>query len=265
MLEIFQYDFMVRAFIAGAIVALLAPAIGIFLVVKRYSLLTDTLSHVSLIGIAIGILAGLNPIITAVVISIIAALSMDKLRSGKKIFGEATLNLFLSGGLALSIILFSVSKNLNTNIFTYLFGSITTVTSFDLYLISSLGAGIFAIVILLFKRFFITAYDEELAQANGLPVSALNAVLMILAAITVSISMRIVGALMVGALMVIPVLTALQFGHSFLKTFLFGLAASLISVCSGLFISFYLGLPSGASIVCASLILFIISLLTNKR
>jgi zinc transport system permease protein len=265
MLEIFQYDFMLRAFAAGAIIGILAPAIGIFLVVKRYSLLTDTLSHVSLVGIALGLFLGINPIFTAIGVSSVAAVSMDKLRHGKKIFGEASLNLFLSGGLALSIIIFSLSRNLNATIFTYLFGSIATVTSQDVQIISILGTCIMLVLIILFKRLFLTSYDEELAQANGLPIQLLNFILMVLAAITISISMRIVGALMVGALMVIPVLTATQFGHSFLKTFFYGLIASLLAVFSGLFASFYLNLPSGATIVCASLLLFILSLLSRKK
>jgi zinc transport system permease protein len=265
MLEIFQYDFMIRAFAAGLIIAILAPSIGIFLVVKRYSLLTDTLSHVSLVGVALGLLTGINPVLSAIVVSAIAAIGMEKLRHSKKIFGEATLTLFLSGGLALALIIFGLSKGLNVNIFTYLFGSIATVTTGDLRLMGGFGLGIFLIIIFLFKRFFIVAYDEELAQANGLPIKLLNFILMILAAITISISMRIVGALLVGALMVIPVLAATQFGRSFGKTFFYSLGISLIAVITGLFASFYLNLPSGAAIVISSLILFAISLLLNKK
>lgn len=265
MLDIFQYDFMIRAFIAGFIIAILAPSIGIFLVVKRYSLLTDTLSHVSLVGIALGLLLGFNPILVAIIVSAIAALGMERLRHAKKIFGEAALTLFLSGGLALALIIFSLSKGLNVNIFTYLFGSIATVTLPDLYLMGGLGAVIFIIICLLFKRFFIVAYDEELSQANGLPIKLLNFILMILAAVTISISMRIVGALLVGALMVIPVLAATQFGKSFKTTFIYSLVISLIAVNAGLFASFYLNLPSGAAIVVSSLLLFVISLIVNKK
>ncbi|MBI2037647.1 MAG: metal ABC transporter permease [Candidatus Magasanikbacteria bacterium] len=265
MLEIFQYDFMIRAFIAGLIIAVLAPSIGIFLVVKRYSLLTDTLSHVSLVGVALGLLSGINPVLTAIAVSIIAALGMEKLRHAKKIFGESVLTLFLSGGLALSLIIFSASKGLNVNIFSYLFGSIATVSENDLKMMAGFGLFILLIIYFLFKRFFITAYDEELAQANGLPIKLLNITLMILAAITISISMRIVGALLVGALMVIPVLTATQFSKSFLKTFLYGIGISLLSVIIGLFASFYLNLPSGAAIVISALLLFVLSLIINKK
>ncbi|OGH92092.1 MAG: metal ABC transporter permease [Candidatus Magasanikbacteria bacterium RIFOXYD2_FULL_39_9] len=265
MLEIFQYDFMLRAFVAGFIISILAPSIGIFLVVKRYSLLTDTLSHVSLVGVALGLLAGINPIITAIGVSVVAALGMEKLRHAKKIFGESILTLFLSGGLALSLIIFGLSRGLNVNIFTYLFGSITTVSAGDLRLMGGFGFVIIIIIYTLFKRFFITAYDEELAQANGLPIKFLNLTLMILAAVTISISMRIVGALLVGALMVIPVLAATQFGKSFLKTFFYSVGISILSVTTGLFASFYLNLPTGATIVMSALILFVISLAINKK
>lgn len=265
MLEIFQYDFMVRAFIAGLIIAILAPTIGTFLVIKRYSLLADTLAHVSLFGVAMGLLVGVNPIITSIGASTIAALGIDRLRRVRKIFGESVLALFLSGGLAASLIVFGLAKGLNAGIFSYLFGSIATVSSPDLYLIGIFGFCILIFIILLFKRLFIMAYDEELSQANGLPVGFLNLILMIFAAITISLSMRIVGALLVGALMVVPVLTATQFGQSFVKTFAYSLIFSLLSVICGLFASFYLGLPSGAAIVAMALIFFVLSLLVNKK
>lgn len=265
MLEIFQYDFMLRAFIAGLIISVLAPSIGIFLVVKRYSLLTDTLSHVSLVGVALGLLAGINPILMAIIVSIVAALGVEKLRHAKKIFGESVLTLFLSGGLALSLIIFGLSRGLNANIFTYLFGSITTVSAADLRLMGGFGFVIIIIIYTLFKRFFIATYDEELAQANGLPVKFLNLTLMVLAAITISISMRIVGALLVGALMVIPVLAATQFNKSFLNTFFYSVIISVLSVTAGLFASFYLDLPTGATVVISALILFVISLVINKN
>ena len=263
--EIFQYDFMVRAFAAGLVIAVLAPTIGVFLVVKRYSLLADTLAHVSLLGVAVGVLTGINPIISSIIASTLAALGVDKLRKSRKIFGESVLALFLSGGLAASLIIFSLAKGLNASIFSYLFGSIATVSSQDVYLISIFGLIIFLAILLLFKRLFIMAYDEELSQANGLPTTFLNTLLMICAAITISLSMRIVGALLMGALMVVPVLTATQFSRSFLKTFAYSIVFSLLAVIAGLFISFYLGLPSGAAIVAVALLLFILSLVINKK
>jgi len=265
MLSIFQYDFMVRAFIAGIIIALLAPLIGVFLVVRRYSLLADTLSHVSLVGVATGVLFKFNPILGAVVVSTVAALGMEKLRESRKMFGESILALFLSGSLAVALVLLGLAHGLNVNIFSYLFGSITTVSKNDLYIIGALGLVVGVVIVLLFKKFFLVSYDEELAKANGLPVSFLNATLMVLAAVTVSLSMRIVGVLLIGALMVIPVLTAVQLGTSFFKTALYAIVVSVFSVMVGLIASFYLNLPSGGTVVVVALMVFALSLLLSKH
>ena len=265
MLQIFQYDFMIRAFIAGLIIGVLAPAIGVFLVVRRYSLLADTLSHVSLVGVSAGVLFGFNPILGALVVSSAAAFGMERLRESRKIFGESILALFLSGSLALALVLLSLSHGLNVNVFSYLFGSITTVTNQDLLIIGLFGLLVLVTVLGLFKKFFLVSYDEELAKANGLPVRFLNVTLMVLAAVTVSLSMRVVGVLLIGALMVIPVLTATQFGTSFLKTAVYAVGLSLAAVIIGLFSSFYLNLPSGATIVVTALIFFGLSLLFNKK
>jgi zinc transport system permease protein len=265
MLELFHYDFMVRAFVAGLVIAVVAPVIGIFLVVKRYSLLADTLAHVSLLGVAAGILLNINPVIGALVASTLAAFGIEKLRETRKIFGESVLALFLSGSLALALVLLGLGHGLNVNIFSYLFGSITTVSHNDLWIIGICGGAVILATLLLFKRFFIIAYAEELAKANGLPVAALNILLIVMAAVTVSISMRVVGILLVGALMVIPVLSATQFKLGFAKTAVLAVVLSLIAVISGLVASFYLNLPSGGTIVAAALVVFGVSLVVNKK
>ena len=262
---IFQYDFMIRAFIAGAIIAIVAPVIGIFLVVRRYSMLSDTLAHVSLVGVAGSIAFNFNPIAGALIASILAAIGMERLRQTRKFFSESVLSLFLSGSLAVAIIMLGLAHGLNVNIFSYLFGSIATVSAFDVGIIALCGVAVLGTIAVLFKRFFIVSYDEELAQANGLPVTLLSLVLMVMAAVTVSISMRVVGILLVGALMVIPVLSATQFGRSFFKTAVIAAAISLLAVMSGLFVSFYLDLPSGGTIVLITLVLFIASLSLNKK
>ncbi|HEU0050860.1 MAG TPA: metal ABC transporter permease [Patescibacteria group bacterium] len=263
--EIFQYGFMDRAFIAGFIVAILAPLIGLFLVVRRYSLLADTLSHVSLVGVATGLLLGFNPLAGALGASTIAAIGMERLRTNRKIFGESILALFLSGGLALALVLLSLANGLNVSIFSYLFGSIATVTSQDLFVMVVCGVLIAGLMLFLFRRFFLISFDEELAKVNGLPVVYLNILLMVLAAATVALAMQVVGSLLVGALMVIPVLTAIQFGKGFKMTAALGIMISLLAVISGLIISFYLNLPSGASIVVLCLIFFSAGLVLNKK
>lgn len=265
MLDILQYDFMVRAFGAGLIIGIIAPLIGLFLVVKRYSLLADTLSHVSLVGVALGILFNFNPMLGALITSCITAFGIEKLRESRKIFGESILALFLSGSLAIAIVLFSWTRGQNVSIVNYLFGSITTVSSSDIGIIGGFGLIVLLTTIVLFKRLFLVSYDEELAKASGLPVRTLNLILMVLAAVTVSLSMQVVGTLLMGALMVIPVLAATQFGSSFFKTSLYAIAFSVLSVIAGLFASFYLNLPSGGAIVVVTVLIFAISFLANKK
>ena len=260
MLEIFQYDFMIRAFMAGLMIAVIAPLIGIFLVVRRYSLMADTLAHVSLLGTAIGFLTKIYPFFTAIIVSILAAVGIEKLRASKKIMGESVLALFLSGSLALAVVIFSIVKGINVNIGSYLFGSISTVSSLDLLFISGLGLLVFTSIGLLYKGFFLISLDEELARASGIPVNLLNIILVVLAGITITLSMRVVGILLIGALMVIPVLTAFQFRRSFILTLILSVVFSILAVTIGLFTSYYFDLASGGTIVVISLIIF---LLTN--
>lgn len=265
MFEILQFDFMVRALIAGVAVAIIAPLIGMFLVVKRYSLMADTLAHVSFAGVALGLFLGaVNPVVTAIIASVVAAIGIERLRNSTKIFGESVLALFLSGSLAVAVILIGLAEGLNAGILNYLFGSITTVTVTDVVLISVLAVAVLAAIVVLYKEFFFISFDEELAQASGLRVKFLNGALVVLAAITVSLAARIVGVLLVGALMVIPVISAMQFGRGFRDTMLMAVMLSFVSVVTGLIASYYLDLASGGTIVVAALILFLLSLAAGK-
>jgi len=194
----------------------------------------------------------------------VASLGMEELRRTKKFFSESVLALFLSGSLAVALILFAISRGLNANIFAYLFGSITTVSRDDVVLIAILGILVVGTGILLFKRLFISSYDEELAEASGMPVRALNIILILMAAVSVSVGMRVAGALLSGALMVIPVLTASQFNKGFAATAALATGFSFVAVMTGLFASFYLNLPSGGAIVAVALIFFAASLVRTK-
>lgn len=251
--EFFQYGFLQRALLAGSIVAVVAPLIGIFLVTRRYSFMADTLSHVSLAGVALGALLGWHPILTALLASVAAAVTVDLLRSRGAVVGETALAIFLSGGLAVSSVLLGLGKGGALNLHAVLFGSITTVTADDVWLIAILGALSVAAVVLCYPGLFAIAQDEELAIAGGLPVRALNLLLVTLAAVTVSVTMRVVGVLLVGALMVIPVAAVLQLKRGFFVTLLLGIAIAVVSVWLGLYLSFVLSLPSGGVIVLCAL------------
>jgi zinc transport system permease protein len=265
MLAIFQYDFMLRAFAAGTIIGIIAPLIGSFLVARRYSLIADSLSHVALAGVAIGLLTGIYPIYSAIAVAVIVALLIEHLRSSKQISGEMALAIFLSGGLAIAITLISLGTGFNVDLFSYLFGSITTVTTTDIWTISILGLATLLIIILLYKELFFISFDEESARVSGLPTKTINNILIILAAITVGLAMRIVGILLIGALMVIPVVTAIQIARSFKQSLVLASILGLLSVILGLFAAYYLNLPAGGAIVILALIFLLLAIMVRKR
>lgn len=265
MLEIFQYDFMLRAFAAGIAVGIIAPLVGLFLVVRRYSLMADTLAHVSLVGVAIGAITGMHPVLAAMIASIVAALGVERLRRSRKLLGESVLAIFLSGSLAIATVLVGLTRGFNAGLLSILFGNITTVDPTDVWIISILAVLALVVIVVLSKELFLVAFDEELAQASGLRAALLNTVLVVLAAVTVSLSMRIVGVLLIGALMVIPAVAATQFGRSFRQTLLIALGISVLSVISGLFLSYYVGIPSGGAIVVVALFLFLLSTLVSRK
>ncbi|MDB4978360.1 MAG: ABC-type transporter, integral rane subunit [Candidatus Peribacteria bacterium] len=251
---------MQRAFVAGLMIAIIAPLIGIFLVTRRYALMADTLSHIALAGVALGVLIGVQPVVSAVLTAVIGAVSIETLRRKRAAQGEQLLSLFLSGGLAIAVILMSIAPGGNANFVSYLFGSITTVSQTDVSLILGLGLLVILTVTILYKKLFLLSVDEELAEAGGIKASIYNTILVILAAVTVSLSMRIVGILLVGALMVIPVLTGMQIARSFRHTLIIAVICSLLSVTGGLFISYYGNLASGGTIVICALGFFLLAL-----
>jgi zinc transport system permease protein len=259
-LEILQYNFMLRGLEAGVIVAIIAPLVGIFLVLRRYSLIADTLAHVSLAGIAIGALLGINPMITALGTTVIASLGIERLRNSKKVPGESALAIFLSGSLALAIVLLSLARGINTNLFNYLFGSILTVTASDVWLILILAVAVIFMLAAFYRELVYVTFDEEVAQTSGINVRRINTILIVLAALTVSLAIPIVGVLLISALMVIPVVTALQLRKNFIRTIIYAEIISIFSVIAGIFVSFYFNLAAGGTIVLIMITIFGISL-----
>jgi len=264
MLEFFQYEFIIRGLEAGILVAILAPLIGIFLVLRRYSLIADTLSHVSLAGVAIGLLAKINPIITALLATIISAVWIERLRLSKKVYGETALALFLSGGLALAVVIISLAHGFNVNLFSYLFGSIVTVKSTDVTIIATLSAVVIIILFAFYKELVYISFDEESAQVSGIPTRAINIIFILLASVVIALAIPIVGVLLVSALVVIPVITALQLKKSFKQTILWAELFSVVSVIAGIISSFYFDISPGGTIVLITIAIFSIVALWKK-
>jgi zinc transport system permease protein len=247
---------MQRALLAGAIIGTIAPMIGVFLVLRRLSLIADTLSHVALAGVAGGLLLQTYPLAGALVAALVGAVGIERLRTSGRLFGEAALAIFLSGGFAVAVVLISLARGFNVDLFSYLFGAITVVQPRDLWVIMLLGLVVLGAVALLSKELFAITFDEESARVQGLPVDLLNLLLTVLVAVTVVVAMRIVGILLTSALLVIPAVTALRLARSFRATLVVAIACSLLSVLAGMILSFYLDIAAGGAIVLAALALF---------
>lgn len=265
MFDIFQYAFALRALEAGVCIALIAPLIGMFLVLRRYSLIADTLSHVSLAGVSIGLLTGLNPLMTALVTSGGSALLMEHLRVKRRAYGDTALSLFLSGSLAIAIVLMSVGKGLNTAVFSYLFGSIVTVRTVDLLTIGIVGIGVVGFVLMYYRELVSISFDEEAAIVSGLPVARLNRLFVVVASSAIVLSIPIVGVLLISALMIIPVVTALQWKKGFTATLIIAEVISLVSTVGGIFLSFLLNTASGGTIVLLMLLIFGMVVFIQKK
>lgn len=265
MMEMFNYPFMQRALIAGIIIAILAAVSGSFIVLRRYSLLSETLAHVSLVGVSLGLLAGLSPLWMAVVASIFAAWLIEYLRSRHGLYSDSILAILLSGSLALSIVIISLAGSFNASLFSYLFGSILSVSSEDLWVMGIAGAVGMILLILFFKELYFIAFDEEVARTSGIAVTALNFMLVSIIALIIALSIRVVGTLLIGAMMVIPTVTAIRYGYGFFKTTYIAIGIALMSVFIGLSLSYVYALPSGAAIVMCLLLIFIFSLVVKRR
>jgi zinc transport system permease protein len=248
-MSILDVDFMRYAFAAGAIVGLLAPAVGFFLVQRGMSLIGDGIGHAAFAGVAAGYLLGISPVATALVTSVLAAVAIEWLRSRRGAAGDQALALVFYTGIAAGVVLISAAGALNANLFSFLFGSILTVTRSDLALVAALGIAGLGLIGVLYRGLIAVSLDPEGARVSGLPVAFLNAVLAGLAGVTIAVSMRVVGILLIAALMVLPVIAAGRLAWSIRSTFLLSLGIGLASVLAGLTVSYYADLAPGGAIV----------------
>ncbi|MDA8226596.1 MAG: metal ABC transporter permease [Desulfitobacterium hafniense] len=256
MLEIFQYDFMQKAFITGILIAIITPCIGVVVVLKRLSMIGDSLSHNSLAGVAAGLAFGLNPILGAVLFSIAAAFGIDRVRKSFPRYSEIAIAVIMSTGIGLAGILSGFVKN-SANFNSFLFGSIVAISDFELYLVIGLSAIVILAVIFLFKELFYITFDEEAARLAGIPIKSINFVFTLLTAVTISVSARTVGTLVISSLMVLPVATAMQIAKSYKQTVVFAVIFALIFTLSGLSISYYADFKPGGTIVLVGILTLI--------
>ena len=251
-LEALSYGFMQKALIAGIAVGLICSFMGTFLVLRRYSLFGDGIAHVAFGGISVGLFLGVFPLWTAFIVSIFGGIGLQKLRQSTKISGDAAVAVVLVSGLAVGVILVSSSGGFSVDLFSFLFGSILLISNEDTIMILAISSGIIATLVVLQKQFLHLTFNEEQAKLVGLRTTLLNYAFVILASITVVTSMRLVGILLISALIVIPNITAMMFGKGFKKTVCISMGISAISVIGGILLSYSLNLaPSGTIVVIA--------------
>ena len=264
-MEIFTLDFMQRAWLAGLVMAVLCPVIGCFLVLRRQSMIGDGLGHIAFAGVAGGVLMGFQPVLAAAVATVAGSVIIEKVRTRMRDFADMILAIFFYAGMGLAVVFTSLNHSGGVSLSGILFGSLMTISTVDLYIVGILGLFVVAFVVLLYRPLQYLTFDEVSARVAGLPVESLNLWLSVLTALTVALSMRVVGILLVGAMMVVPVGCALLVSRSFSGTILGGIAFGLLSVVAGMLLSYYASLAPGGTIVLTGVACFVLCLLFRRR
>jgi zinc transport system permease protein len=259
----FEYEFMIKAFIVGIVIAVITPSVGVVVVLKRFSMIGDTLSHASLAGVAAGLIGGINPVAGSIAACVLAALSIEAVRKLFPKYSEVALSVILSAGVGLAGVLTGFIQNA-ANFNSFLFGTIVAISDFELYLIIGAGAVILIAFLVMYKALLYMTFDEESAKLAGVPVRRVNFVFMLLIALTVSISVRTIGILIISSLMVLPVACSLQFSKSFKQTTVISIVFGLVFVLAGLTISFYCNLKPGGTIALTGVVSLIIIYIIKK-
>lgn len=256
-LDIISYGFMQRALLTGVAVSITCSIIGLFLVLKRYSLFGDALSHVAFGGIALGYFINIYPIWTAFAVSVSTALGITKLRKSTKISGDAAIAVLLSSGFAMGVLLISASHGFTIDLFSFLFGSILLTSVQDTMLIVAVSCGVITALVMVRKPLIHFTFDEEQAKVHGIPIERLNYLFVALAAVTVIATMRLVGILLISALIVLPNITSIMMGKGFKKTVMISISLSVSAVVAGITISYYFNLAPAGTIVMLMVAMFV--------
>lgn len=259
MIEMLQSPFMQRALLAALLVGITAPAVGIYLVQRRQALMGDGIGHVAMTGVGLGFLMSANPIWMATLVSVLGAVLMELIRTYGRTRGDIALAMLFYGGMAGGVLLIELSDSGSTaNLTSYLFGSLSTVSDGDVTAIVLLAAFVVAVSLGLRRQLFAVSQDEEFARVTGLPVRALNLLIAVTAAVTVSVAMRVVGLLLVSALMVVPVAAAQQLARSFRATYALSVGIGVVVALTGTTTSYFQDVPPGATIVMLAIGVFVL-------
>ena len=269
---ILNYEFLQNAFLSGMIIGVIAPLLGVFIVVRRMSLIADALSHVTLAGIAgslylsqtVATLAYLNPIYFGIIASVGGSVLIERLRTLYKHYEDLAIPIIMSGGIGLSAIFISLASGFSTDLMSYLFGSVSAVSKQDLWVIILIAIIVIVFLFMFFKEMFVLSFDEEYAKASGLPARKIHLLFMLVVALVIAASMRIVGILLVSSMITLPVAAAMRLSKSFKQTILFSILFGEASVIIGLVSAFYLNLAPGGTIVVTSIIILFLVIILKK-
>lgn len=259
-----QYTFIQRAYLAGIFIAVLCAVLGLFLVLRRLSLIGDGLSHVSFGAIALGLFLGIYPFYVAVPLALVGAYIIMKLTQKGNVYGDAAIGIVSSVGIAGGVLLASLSSGFNVDLFSYLFGNILAVSSQEVYLSIALSVLVLAILFLFYNDLFSATFDEEYARITGVSVSRVNTILIFLTAITVVLAIKVVGIMLASSMLILPATTALQFAKGFREALVIASLSAIFSILFGITFSFFLNLPPGATVVMVNFVIFSLALLFSR-
>ena len=256
--DFFKYDFLIRALLVGLMVSLSASLLGVSLVLKRYSMIGDGLSHVGFGSLAIATALSASPMIVTIPVVILAAFLLLRISESGKIRGDAAIAMISAGSMAVGVLFISVTTGVNTDIYNYMFGSILSMSVSDVVLSLILSAIVLSLYSLFYHQIFAVTFDENFARATGVKAGAYNSLLAVLSAVTIVLGMRVMGALLISSLIIFPALTAMRLMKSFYSVTLTAAIVSCLCFLTGLFSSYALALPTGATIVCVNILAFLL-------
>lgn len=264
MFSLFQYEFMQRAFFAIVAMSLFAPLLGVFLVLRRQSLMSDTLSHVSLAGVAFGLFIGISPNFSTIVVVILAAVLLEYLRTLYRNFLEVATAILMSLGLSLALIFANTGRGKGINLDQYLFGSIVTVSQTQVILLAILAAVVLVVFVLFMRPMYVMTFDEDTAFVDGLPVRLMSTLFNVVTGVAIALMIPVAGALLVSAIMVMPASIAMRVGLTFKRVLALSVIIDFIGMLAGLVISYESGAPASATITLVFVFVFILTLGASK-
>lgn len=262
--ELFSYSFIVRAFIAGSLVAVCASLLGVPLVLKRYSMIGDGLSHVGFGALAIAMATGASPMVVAIPVTVLSSFLLLRVSSSNKMKGDAAIALISTSALAIGILVTSMTSGLNTDVTSYLFGSILAINKSDVVISIILACAVLLFFVFCYNQIFAVTFDETFSNASGIKTSIFNGVIAILTSLTIVVGMRLMGAMMISSLVIFPALSSMRVFTNFKSVMIFSCSISVVCFFVGIALSFAFSSPAGATIVVTNLLVFIVCAIIGK-